>query len=259
MPDGSEIAPYSSFLKTWRVRNDGKGDWPEGCHLVSAGGDRLVDPKLGEDFVIRQPVPVVVSGEEVDVTVELCAPTSTGRHVGYFRLQNPEGGYFGQRLWSDIRVNEEDMSVSMTLAPWEMIDNSDESTKEEENKPSSQEEEQLDSRSSDIIVNTQLMNLDNETANQQEKERANQVDEVVAPKPLTPEEIKQLEFDQDVSNWANELNVLSAMGFSDLDKLLPLLKTHVKVPALLRDKNGNEDPGSEAGLQAVVLALLSEA
>jgi len=101
MPDGTTVQPSSVFVKTWRIRNDGAYSWPEGCSLVNAGGDALF---VGEE--LRIPVGIVNPGEEADLSVTLTAPITSGRHVGYFRLQDPEGNWFGQRLWSDVRVNE---------------------------------------------------------------------------------------------------------------------------------------------------------
>jgi hypothetical protein len=101
MPDGTSVQPSSVFMKTWRIRNDGPSDWPEGCELVNAGGDALF-----LDDELRIPVASVHAGEEVDLSLTLTAPSASGRHVGYFRLQDSEGNWFGQRLWSDIRVIE---------------------------------------------------------------------------------------------------------------------------------------------------------
>lgn len=101
MPDGTSVQPSSTFVKTWRIRNDGNHPWPEGCFLVNAGGDALFT-----DDELRIPVASVNPGEEVDLSATLTAPYASGRHVGYFRLQDSDGNWFGQRLWSDIRVNE---------------------------------------------------------------------------------------------------------------------------------------------------------
>lgn len=259
MPDGSEIAPHSTFFKTWRVRNDGKGDWPEGCHLVSAGGDRLLDAKLGEDYVLRQPVPVAAAGEEIELTLELCAPDATGRHVGYFRLENPEGSYFGQRLWADIRVNDADMSMSMTLTPWEVVDSSTDDKQQEEEKEVNEEEE--------VSTATTTVTPDVEQSIEEVLQKSNDNavlnteddrDRLLEETPLLQEhqQEQQEQFDAELALWSKELRVLSAMGFHDLEQLLPLLKAHITVPASTRDV-GTEEPGSESGLQAVVLALLS--
>mmetsp|Transcript_8891 Transcript_8891/g.13329 ORF Transcript_8891/g.13329 Transcript_8891/m.13329 type:complete len:708 (+) Transcript_8891:158-2281(+) len=111
MPDGSTVFPKSVFIKTWRVRNDGIVDWPSGCELVNAGGDVMFS---GQE--LRVSAPCLAVGEECDLSVHLTAPNTVGRHVAYFRLQTPDGAWFGQKLWSDIRVVEEPM-------PWQVIDN----------------------------------------------------------------------------------------------------------------------------------------
>lgn len=256
MPDGSEVAPFSKFFKTWRVRNDGTRDWPEGCHLVSAGGDRMCDSKLGDDFVIHQPVPATAAGEEVEFTVELCAPSATGRHVGYFRLQNPEGSFFGQRLWADIRVNDADMAVSMTLSPWEVIDTTEEDVVEEHSEEDLSRDD-VQRGNGEVVQETRAEAETLKSTLTTETEREQLLEETDIELPSEQETAAQEQareeqklFDEEVALWAEELRVLSAMGFNDLEQLLPLLKEHVKIPL-------DGSPGSEVGLQTVVLALLS--
>lgn len=227
MPDGSEIAPCSTFFKTWRVRNDGPCDWPEGSHLVSAGGDSMINPKLIDKTEVRQTVPAVAKGEEVDITLELCAPNASGRYISYFRLETPEGNYFGQRLWADIRVSEMDMSMSMSLLPWEVVEQATKSNTSEEN-------------------SLNVEGVDNEVTS---------ANNSVSSIHLTASN-SQTEEDHELAVWSHELGVLAAMGFHDTQKVLPVLKSHVKVPANLRT-GGEKVPASEEGLQAAVLALLS--
>ncbi|CAE7648865.1 unnamed protein product, partial [Symbiodinium microadriaticum] len=57
---------------------------------------------------LRIPVPSASAGEELDISAHLTAPAAIGRHVGYFRLQDDEQNWFGQRLWADIRVTDDD-------------------------------------------------------------------------------------------------------------------------------------------------------
>jgi hypothetical protein len=101
MPDETCVESSSVFLKTWRMRNDGPQSWPEGCSLVSAGGDVLYSGNQ-----LRVPVASALPGEDVDLSLTLTAPEPSGRHIGYFQLQDPGGKRFGPRIWSDIRVKE---------------------------------------------------------------------------------------------------------------------------------------------------------
>jgi hypothetical protein len=50
----------------------------------------------------------LLPGAESEITLQLTAPELTGRHVAYFRMRTSEGAYFGQRLWADIRVTEDE-------------------------------------------------------------------------------------------------------------------------------------------------------
>lgn len=217
MPDGSKVQPCSVFVKCWRVRNDGATDWPQNCTLVNAGGDEMFPEGATE---LRVPVPSASAGEEVDISVHLTAPSATGRHVGYFRLQDNEATWFGQRLWADIRVSEDDV-------PWQLIDSSlTMSINEDED-----EEVQRERRDREEENDTLLA-----LAMAQEEEGQ----ETSIPTAPTEQMI-----------WARELDLLEAMGFTDSEVVIPLLKELVREPA-----SAGQHPNSE-GLQSVVLTLLS--
>ncbi|RHY31248.1 hypothetical protein DYB32_003651 [Aphanomyces invadans] len=97
-PDGSTIRAGDSFLKTWRLKNDGKTRWPAKSRLVCVGGDHL---EIGDSFVS---VPIVPPGKMIDVSVEMKAPSKPARYTGYWRLCTADGKRYGQRLWVDILV-----------------------------------------------------------------------------------------------------------------------------------------------------------
>eukprot|EP01111_Echinosteliopsis_oligospora_P002429 TRINITY_DN135_c0_g1_i1.p1 TRINITY_DN135_c0_g1~~TRINITY_DN135_c0_g1_i1.p1 ORF type:complete len:506 (-),score=152.06 TRINITY_DN135_c0_g1_i1:112-1629(-) len=109
VPDGSEIAPNTQFIKTWRIRNEG-ATWPKGCGLVfiSRNGDRMGGPERVE---VSANGPVENS-QEIDVSVPLVSPESPGRYVGFWRLCSPEGKKFGQRVWVSIVVPSDSDSSS---------------------------------------------------------------------------------------------------------------------------------------------------
>jgi len=97
--DGTQFAPGASFVKIWKMRNVGSFAWPEPTRLVFVGGDVLSPTET----VI---VPSLQPGEEVDITVDMVAPSSPGRYVSKFRLCTPEGTRFGHSIWADITVVE---------------------------------------------------------------------------------------------------------------------------------------------------------
>lgn len=97
---GSIVYPSAKFTKVWRMRNEGTSAWPENTVLAFVGGDQLGAPEA----VI---VPAVIPGEEIDISVEMIAPSVPGRYVSYWRLCTPEGSRFGHRVWVDIIVRDQ--------------------------------------------------------------------------------------------------------------------------------------------------------
>merc|ERR1719274_254068 len=99
--DGTQMAPGTSFTKIWRIKNVGEVPWPPGTKIVFVGGDRMTS----ELTVPLSYHGAVAPGGEVDVAVDLVAPSELGRFVGYWRLTGPFGRRkFGQRVWCHIQV-----------------------------------------------------------------------------------------------------------------------------------------------------------
>ena len=89
-PDGTIVAPGTTFTKTWRLKNVGTSTWTTAYQLVfdtgdhmSAGGDPVALPKT------------VAPGDTVDVSVNLTAPATAGSYRGFWKFQNANGVRFG--------------------------------------------------------------------------------------------------------------------------------------------------------------------
>ena len=95
--DGTIVSPDTSFIKIWRMHNNGKCSW-DNVVLTHVGGNNM-----GASLVTPV-VSHVGSGDLVDIQVKLTAPVQPGRHCGYFRLATKEGVKFGHRIWVDIVV-----------------------------------------------------------------------------------------------------------------------------------------------------------
>jgi hypothetical protein len=95
--DGTPFNPGQPFVKIWKMRNEGTTAWPENTRLSYVGGDKLSN-------VEAVAVPPMDPGVEVDIAVDMAAPSKPGRYVSYFRLLTPDGTRFGQRVWVDIIV-----------------------------------------------------------------------------------------------------------------------------------------------------------
>lgn len=161
LEDGTHVAPEQTFVKIWKMRNEGAVAWPEATRLASVGGDKL-------SSVESVLVPPVEPNAEVDIAVDMTAPAKPGRYIGYWRLVTPDGNRFGQRVWVDVVVEAKEevesepqqgaktiqMEVEPTAPAEEPIDI--ESTQEEE--PVSPEMKQLiDMGFPDLELNSTLL------------------------------------------------------------------------------------------------------
>jgi hypothetical protein len=103
-PDNSRISPGTSFLKTWRLQNNGTCTWASDYELVFMEGDRMSGPTV---------VPLgttVDPGDSIDVSVSLTSPSTVGDYRGYWALRNSSNRIFGiggdaaGSFWVDIEV-----------------------------------------------------------------------------------------------------------------------------------------------------------
>jgi len=108
--DGTVVPANQPFVKIWRVRNEGNTAWPENTHLGFVGGDKLSN-------VESVAVAPISASEELDIAVDMVAPPKPGRYVSYWRLVQPDGSKFGQRVWVDIIVPADKEEETQTAVP----------------------------------------------------------------------------------------------------------------------------------------------
>lgn len=98
-PDhGPPVSAGQTINKWWRMRNTGTSTWNAGYRLVFVGGDRM--NALDSVSLPRDVAP----GEEVDISVNMTAPSSGGSYRGNWRMRNAQGTYFGDPIWVKISV-----------------------------------------------------------------------------------------------------------------------------------------------------------
>lgn len=219
-PDGTQVQPSSVFLKTWRIRNDGTHSWPDNVVLGCAGGDDLCDPE------VALPVPPLAAGQEGEMTLQLTAPESTGRFVSYFRLKTGDGSHFGQRLWADVRVVEEDNG-------WHVVNGVLADPGAERSSPA------VPVGPAGSAEDAMVTDGNGDDDNAIDDEMSNSAASVVAVWSRV---------------WARELEVLKDMGFSDTAVLLPVLQKYIGIPTSLCPERLGQ-PSAE-GMQRVVAHLL---
>jgi Ig-like domain from next to BRCA1 gene len=102
VPDDTVMSASETFIKTWRLRNNGSSTWTLDYKLVFSHGDDLLSPAQ-TDMPIQVP-----PGETVDIFVELTAPDQPGEYVSHWMLMNASGDLFGveadQTLYTKIIV-----------------------------------------------------------------------------------------------------------------------------------------------------------
>ncbi|MCK6582470.1 MAG: hypothetical protein L6Q49_05160 [Anaerolineales bacterium] len=103
IPDGTIMNPGQTFTKKWRIRNTGTCAW-SGYSMVFDSGDSM-------SGAASQPIGVVNPGQEIDLEVNLTAPSTAGNYRGYWRIVTNNNvlvpmlnGYQGRSFYVDIKV-----------------------------------------------------------------------------------------------------------------------------------------------------------
>jgi hypothetical protein len=105
IPDGTVMAPGSTFTKTWRLKNVGTCAWSTSYQLVYFSGEQM-----GAATSAAFPQNVAV-GQTVDVSINMTAPSAAGSYRGFWMFKNANGALFGigpqanKPWWVDIKVS----------------------------------------------------------------------------------------------------------------------------------------------------------
>lgn len=97
--EGESVPPNTTFVKTWRIQNNGNAAWPFGVFLKFTSGDQLGPVNL----VSVKPLD---AGEYYDLSVNMISPGKTGMYHGQWRMCTPTGQYFGDVIWVILCVDE---------------------------------------------------------------------------------------------------------------------------------------------------------
>jgi len=113
VPDGTEFEPNETFTKTWQLKNIGACTW-SGYSLVFDAGDAMGGPA-------STPIGSVATNQEVNLSVNLKAPSSAGSYRGYWRIKNSAGvlipvnsGYQNTSFFVDIKVKSPTPTATAT-------------------------------------------------------------------------------------------------------------------------------------------------
>jgi len=98
IPDDTPINAGQKFRKTWRVRNVGTTTWQRGYELVSDGAMKSAATVA---------LPPAAPGEDVEVSVDLVAPSSGGLQRSLWMPRSITGEFFAYPLYAEIDVQTE--------------------------------------------------------------------------------------------------------------------------------------------------------
>ncbi len=114
IPDYAKLAAGETFVKTWRLENNGTCNWPADTQVVFISGSQMGAPS-------SQSIGAAVAvGEERDISLTMKAPAEAGTFTGYWMLKIPDAGRFGigdagnQSFWVIIVVGSKSPTPSVT-------------------------------------------------------------------------------------------------------------------------------------------------
>lgn len=89
IPDDTFFRQGEAFTKTWRFRNEGTCAWTPDYKVVFYGGEPM-------DAPLANPFPAtVLPGEQVDISLDMKAPTRGGPFQSVWGFEDPNGVRFG--------------------------------------------------------------------------------------------------------------------------------------------------------------------
>jgi hypothetical protein len=98
IPDGTVLTPGETFVKKWTLKNTGFCMWRAGYALKFFQGDSM----SGEGTEIGR---AIASGDNVNMSVTLTAPTTEGTYTGYWIMADDFGYSFGMPVYVQITVS----------------------------------------------------------------------------------------------------------------------------------------------------------
>lgn len=97
IPDGTVMSAGESFVKQWRIQNDGTCDWDSNYVLKLVSGDALGGPTETALYPAR-------AGAEAVIEMTLTAPQQAGAYHTVWQAIAPDGSAFEQAIYVDFAV-----------------------------------------------------------------------------------------------------------------------------------------------------------
>ena len=114
MTNPPKFYPGEEFQKGWRIKNTGTCPWDITYSLVYVDGNTPAARMGGQPTAVNAKVQ---PGAMYDMYVNLVAPLQPGVYQGFWQLRNPQGLYFGDRIWVGIQVRVNDLTPTVVPQP----------------------------------------------------------------------------------------------------------------------------------------------
>jgi hypothetical protein len=114
------VDPGAAFQKGWRIRNSGTCTWNNAYMIKYIDGS---DPAAQMDGQPTAILGEVQPGSSYDLYVDLVAPTTADKYVGYWQMHNSENVAFGQTIWVAVEVQNNDLGAPSATATPETTQN----------------------------------------------------------------------------------------------------------------------------------------
>jgi hypothetical protein len=97
IPDGTLLAPNQEFTKTWKVKNTGTCTWSTSFKIVYSNGEKMGGTSTAMPNSVKP-------NEQVDISVKLKAPATSGSFTGVWVLADDKDKNFGTALTVVIKT-----------------------------------------------------------------------------------------------------------------------------------------------------------
>jgi hypothetical protein len=98
IPDGSVIAPGATFKKTWKLQNAGSSTWTTSYSFAYLSGEKM-------GTITSVPLTQSVApGAQIEISVDMVAPTNAGSYQSYWKMKNASGQLFNDSVYVLITV-----------------------------------------------------------------------------------------------------------------------------------------------------------
>ena len=105
------MSPGRFFTKSWTIKNVGNCIWNKDFRFVFESGEVMTERESIE-FLTGDILP----GQSVTITVKMVASEEFGEHIGYWKIQTPEGYRFG------TGTDSKALNVHLMVAPEDAAD-----------------------------------------------------------------------------------------------------------------------------------------